>query len=73
MPVPPFPAVIFDNDGTLADSFPPHVAFCRAMNESLGLGLQLPSLDDLPGCRSLAAAPMSEFMLKAGFPDSALP
>jgi hypothetical protein len=25
--------VIFDNDGTLADSLPPHVAFCRRMNE----------------------------------------
>ena len=63
-------AVIFDVDGTLADSLPPHVAFCHAMNEELGAGLQLPPTSDLAGCRALAAAPMDNFLRRAGFAES---
>ena len=60
-------AVIFDADGTLADSLPPHVAFCRMMNEELRAGLLLPETSDLDGCRALAAAPMDNFLRRAGF------
>ena len=63
-------AVIFDVDGTLADSLPPHVAFCHAMNAELGAGLQLPATSDLAGCRALAAAPMDNFLRRAGFAES---
>jgi phosphoglycolate phosphatase-like HAD superfamily hydrolase len=63
-------AVIFDADGTLADSLPPHVAFCRMMNEELKAGLLLPETSDLDGCRALAAAPMDNFLRRAGFAGS---
>ena len=59
--------VIFDADGTLADSLPPHIAFCHAMNEELDAGLQLPADDDIQQCRDLAAAPMDNFLRNAGF------
>lgn len=62
--------MIFDCDGTLADSLPPHVAFCRAMNEELGAGLRLPETSDRDGCRRLAAAPMDNFLRRAGFAES---
>ncbi len=64
--------VVFDCDGTLSESLPPHVEFCRRMNEKLDLGLTLPSSDDLDGCRSIAAAPMSAFLEKAGFPAASI-
>lgn len=62
-------AVIFDVDGTLADSLPPHVDFCRTMNEELDAGLQLPEASDLDACRALAAAPMDNFLRRAGFAE----
>ena len=36
-PARPLAALIFDADGTLLDSLPPHVDFCHAMNAELGL------------------------------------
>lgn len=64
-------AVIFDADGTLLDSLPPHVAFCRRANvvHSAGLDGMLPDLGDLPGMRAIAAAPMDNFLRRAGFPE----
>ena len=64
--------IVFDADGTLIDSLPPHVSFVRAMNEEKGFGLILPEPADLEGSRSIAAAPMRAFFQKAGFPDEAL-
>lgn len=63
-------AIIFDADGTLADSLPPHVAFVRAMNAELQAGLELPEDSDLEGCRGLAAAPMDNFLRRAGFAEA---
>ncbi len=64
--------IVFDADGTLIDSLPPHVSFVRAMNEEKGFGLILPEPADLEGCRRVASAPMIAFFQKAGFPDEAL-
>ena len=62
-------AVVFDADGTLLDSLPPHVGFCHSMNAELGASLQLPAIDDIAGCRALSAAPMENFLRKAGFSE----
>ena len=65
--------LVFDADGTLIDSLPPHVQFVRAMNAEKGFGLaDLPEPDDLEGCRRVASAPMRAFFEKAGFPADAL-
>ena len=65
--------VLFDADGTLLESLPPHVTFCRMLNSELGLSLELPHPDDLEGCRRIAAAPMDNFFREAGFPESVVP
>jgi len=65
-----YKAVIFDADGTLLDSLPPHVDFCHAMNAKLGLGLD--SLPDRNSGRGIAAAPMDAFLRKAGFPEDSI-
>jgi hypothetical protein len=62
--------VVFDCDGTLADSLPPHIAFLHAMNVELGAGLTLPAERDRRGCRELAAAPMDNFLRSAGFTEA---
>ena len=69
-------AVVFDADGTLLDSLPPHVEFCRAMaaarpeDESCAVvSASLPASEDLPGMRALSAAPMDNFLRRAGFAD----
>jgi len=36
-------------------------------------GLSLPSLDDVPAMRDIAAAPMDNFLIKAGFPSHIVP
>lgn len=46
------------------------VDFCHAMNEKLGLDLNLPPRD---AGRSLSAAPMDNFLRKAGFPEEHIP
>ena len=108
-------AIVFDADGTLLDSLPPHVAFCRAMNDKYACGLSLPDLsssagmepqlhpqpqdshDDaahadphadrgydhnpdpavaagsLAAARALAAAPMDNFLRRAGFAEALVP
>jgi hypothetical protein len=48
-------SVVFDADGTLLDSLPPHIDFCHEMNKQFGTKLELPSTTDLAGCRSLSA------------------
>ena len=50
-------AVVFDADGTLLNSLPPHVAFCHEMNEKFNANLVLPDYHtpDLLGCRSITA------------------
>ena len=65
-------AILFDADGTLLDSLPPHVDFCHMLNAELGLGLELPRRDDVDACRKIAAAPMSSFFRAAGFPEAVL-
>ena len=65
-------AVIFDADGTLLDSLPPHVDFCHAMNAELGLGLTLPARTDVTACRQIASAPMDNFFRSAGFPEATI-
>jgi phosphoglycolate phosphatase len=71
-------AVIFDADGTLLDSLPPHVEFCRAMAAQQGdrcaaVLAALPEAGDLAGCRALSAAPMDNFLRKAGFAEELVP
>lgn len=65
-------AILFDADGTLLDSLPPHVDFCHNMNRELGLGLTLPDRSDVAACRLIAAAPMDNFFRAAGFPEKAI-
>ena len=65
-------AVLFDADGTLLNSLPPHVDFVHTMNDELELGLSLPSRDDLAASRLIAAAPMANFFRRANFPESAI-
>ena len=65
--------VVFDCDGTLSDSLPPHIEFCRRMSEKFELGIPLPEPHDLKACRRLAAAPMARFLEKAGFPATSIP
>ena len=48
-------AAVFDADGTLVDSLPPHVGFCHEMNSKFDCGLTLPDTKDLIACRSLSA------------------
>ena len=57
-------------DGTLLDSLPRHIEFLHIMNDELDLGLGLPSCTDVPACREIAAAPMSNFFRRAGFPEA---
>ena len=64
--------VLFDADGTLLDSLPPHIDFLRTLNDELGTGLELPQRGDVDACRRIAAAPMANFFREAGFPDSAI-
>ena len=64
--------VLFDADGTLLDSLPPHIDFCHKMNEELGLGLTLPDRNDISACRSVAAAPMTAFFEQASFPSDVI-
>jgi phosphoglycolate phosphatase len=66
-------AILFDADGTLVDSLPPHVDFCHAMNVKHGCGLSLPPSSDVARCRCLSAAPMNNFLLKAGFAEALIP
>jgi phosphoglycolate phosphatase-like HAD superfamily hydrolase len=40
------------------------------MNEELNAGLQLPETSNLEACRALAAAPMDNFLRRAGFAES---
>lgn len=65
-------AILFDADGTLLNSLPPHVAFCRMLNDERELGLQLPEPTDVAGCRRIAAAPMANFFRAAGFPEATI-
>lgn len=67
-------AVLFDADGTLLDSLPPHIDFLHARNAELPPEhrLTLPARDDLSGCRALAAAPMEAFFRRAGFQEDAI-
>ena len=65
-------AVLFDADGTLLDSLPPHVDFCHMMNAELGLKLSLPDRTDVASCRRIAAAPMANFFRAAGFPEDVI-
>ena len=65
-------AVVFDADGTLLDSLPPHIEFVRKMDIEFGTGLEsdLPLSSDLLGSRAIAAAPMDNFFRRAGFPEA---
>lgn len=65
-------AVLFDADGTLLDSLPPHIDFLHQMNTELGLGLSLPDRSDVAACRQITAAPMDNFFRAAGFPESVI-
>ena len=49
-------AILFDADGTLLNSLPPHIDFCHKMNDELSLDLPLPSREDIAACRRVAAA-----------------
>lgn len=64
--------ILWDADGTLLDSLPPHIDFLHRMSAELGFGLALPERSDLAACRAIAAAPMSAFVARAGFPDSSI-
>ena len=65
--------VLFDADGTLLNSLPAHVDFCRTLNDERGLGLALPLSSDLVASRKITGAPMAQFFLNAGFPDDVVP
>ena len=65
--------VLFDADGTLLNSLPAHVEFCRTLNDERGLGLALPLSSDLVASRKITGAPMAQFFLNAGFPDDVVP
>ena len=64
--------ILFDADGTLLDSLPPHINFCHTLNKELGLRLSLPLADDVDACRQIAAAPMEAFFRAAGFPEAVI-
>ena len=66
-------AVLFDADGTLLNSLPAHVEFCRTLNDERALGLALPASSDLAASRKITGAPMAQFFLNAGFPDDVVP
>lgn len=67
-------AVVFDADGTLLDSLGPHVAFCRRMSERhTGGAVAVPDPADLEACRALSAAPMDNFLRRAGFDEALVP
>lgn len=72
---PPLEAIIFDADGTLIDSLPPHIDFCHQMNAEfdVGLGASLPARNDIRACRTVTAAPMDNFFRRAGFPENLVP
>lgn len=66
--------MLFDADGTLLDSLPPHVAFCAAAAARLGETDELvdglrAAVEDTGRARALAAAPMDAFLRKAGFAE----
>lgn len=64
--------ILFDADGTLIDSLPPHIDFCHKMNSELSLGLSLPDRSDVASCRKIAAAPMANFYRESGFPEGVI-
>eukprot|EP00750_Incisomonas_marina_P000139 INCI10144.1.p1 GENE.INCI10144.1~~INCI10144.1.p1 ORF type:complete len:441 (+),score=91.75 INCI10144.1:174-1496(+) len=68
---PPVKAILFDADGTLLDSLPPHVDFCHAMNEKYCSGnLNIPPRTE---GRRVHASPMDNFLRRAGFEESLIP
>jgi len=60
-------AVAFDVDGTLVDSFGPHVQFCHDRAEHYGIVLPERSREEILG------APMEKFLENAGFPLDMIP
>lgn len=57
--------VIFDVDGVLADSLPPHRQFCLDMNMKYSCNLLIPE--------DVAANPMDNLLRKAGFEEEIIP
>jgi phosphoglycolate phosphatase-like HAD superfamily hydrolase len=70
--MPQIRAAFFDVDGVLLDSLPAHLQICEELNRQWGLGLRIPSADQL---RSMAHAgvrvsPMLHFFCAVGFSGS---
>lgn len=61
--------VVFDSDGTLVDSLPAHILFCKDMSKRFNLGLKIPDISDIEACRAVIDTPMDKFLRKAGFPE----
>ena len=65
--------VLFDADGTLLNSLPAHVEFCRTLNDERALGLACPPR---PTSRRRAKSPARRWRnssCNAGFPDDVVP
>ena len=57
--------VIFDVDGVLSNSYPPHRQFCEDMNQKYNCGLTIPE--------NVVASPMDNLLRRAGFSEDIIP
>ncbi len=62
--------VLFDVDGVLLDSLTPHLQICKDKNIEYGLGLDIPSADELRKLvrNNVNISPMYDFFVAVGFP-----
>jgi phosphoglycolate phosphatase len=62
---------LFDADGVLLDSLTPHLRICEDKNRELGLGLTIPTPDEMKRMirRGVRISPMKYFFTAVGFPD----
>ncbi len=64
-------AIIFDADGVLLDSLPPHLQICRDKNIEFGLGLEIPDEARFKQMvrAGMKVSPMIDFFKAVGFPE----
>ena len=69
------PTVIFDVDGVLVDSLQAHWQFNLDQAKKHGVALKVNdvAIDINHEIKNVAAAPMAEFLRRAGFPDDIIP
>lgn len=66
--------ILFDVDGVLLDSLPPHLDVCRRLAAEYGLDIAIPSGEEICAmlARGVVISPMRELFAVVGFPEERL-